>query len=184
MKKEVTSWESITSIRESFREQYWNYWTQNDLFSFGWWLILFINLILFYAALRFIDRRRLFELMTVGGIVIAISTLLDVILIQFGFTAYPTSITPLSPSFFVSTYIVLPVIYMLVYQFFSTWKNYMIATIIISVTLAFIVENLLRWVNVYEYIKWNSVYSLIAYIGIALIVKWLMNIFHSVSRHE
>ncbi|MDP4553461.1 hypothetical protein Q9251_21645, partial [Alkalihalobacillus macyae] len=70
MKNEVPSWESITAIRESFREQYWNHWTQDDLFSFGWWLILIINLIFIYVALKFIDRKRLFELLTVGGIVI------------------------------------------------------------------------------------------------------------------
>ncbi|MDP4551416.1 CBO0543 family protein [Alkalihalobacillus macyae] len=179
MRKEVSSWESITAIRESLQEQYWNHWTQYDLFSFGWWLTLFINILFIYVALKFIDRRRLFELLTVGGIVIAISTLLDVILIQFGFTAYPTSITPLSTSFFVSTYIVLPVVYMLLYQFCSTWKKYMITTLITSFTLAFIIENLLRWANVYEYIKWNNFYSFIAYVGIGLIVKWFMIFFNS-----
>ncbi|WP_270181211.1 CBO0543 family protein [Alkalihalobacillus sp. CinArs1] len=175
------SWESITSIRESFQVQYWNHWLHDDLFSFGWWLVLIINLIFLYVAFKLIDRKRLFELLTVGGIVIAISTLMDVILIQYGFTAYPTSITPLSPSFFVSTYIVLPVIFMLLYQYFFTWKSYMLAMIITSLLLAFIVENLLRWVNVYEYIKWNNVYSMIAYLLIGIIVKVQMTIFSKAS---
>ncbi|MDP4550118.1 hypothetical protein Q9251_04390, partial [Alkalihalobacillus macyae] len=63
-------------------------------------------------------------------------------------------------------------------------KNYIFATIITAFTLAFIVENLLRWVNVYDYIKWNNVYSLLAYLGIGLIVKWLMNIFNNIYMSE
>ncbi len=166
----------ISKTRADYREYYWEYWKHNDLFSFGWWLLLAINLLFIYMAVKILDRSRLFELLTVAGIIISFSTMLDTILIQYGLTSYPTSLTPLTPSFFVSTYIILPVIYMLLYQLFSSWKSYLVANIITCIFLAFIIEKLLRLLHIYQYIHWNSFYSFLAYFGIGLFSKIIMNI--------
>ena len=176
MKSHNPTWDIILKTKAEYRDYYWDYWKHNDLFSIGWWLLFVINLVFIYIAIKILDRSRLFELLTVGGIIISISTMLDTILIQYGLTAYPTSLTPISPSFFVNTYIILPVIYALLYQFFSTWKSYFIANILTGIFLAFIIETLLRWLHIYQYIHWNSFYSFLAYFGMGLFSKVIMKI--------
>ncbi|RBW68088.1 CBO0543 family protein [Bacillus taeanensis] len=176
MNNQHPSWNEIINIRETLRDTYWEYWINHDLFSFNWWVLLVLNILFIYVAYKVLDRTRLFELLTVGGLVIAFSTMLDVILIQYVLTAYPTSLTPLSPSFFTSsTYIILPVSYMLLYQFFSTWKSFIVAMVIAGIFLAFVTENVFRLLNIYQYIQWNSFLSLTIYMGIAIILKWIMN---------
>ncbi|MFC0470760.1 CBO0543 family protein [Halalkalibacter kiskunsagensis] len=169
------SWEEISNIRETLRDAYMTYWLNNNLFSFGWWAVLIINLLFIYIAWKLLDRTRLFELLTVGGLIILFSTVIDVIGLHFQLFSYPTSLTPTIPSFFVADYITLPVIYMLLYQYFSTWKSFITANIITTIVLAFVIENLLRWLNIYQYIQWNSFYSFIVYFLIGIILKWIMN---------
>ncbi|WP_332699239.1 CBO0543 family protein [Halalkalibacter lacteus] len=175
MKYQYPSWEEITKIRETFREAYWAYWINDNLFSFGWWLLLVLHILFIYLASKLLDRTRLFELLTVGGLAAIFSTLIDIITIQYGLTGYPTSLSPLSPSLFVSSLIILPVIYMLLYQFFSTWKSFILANLVVGAFLAFLGENLFRWLNIYQYIQWNSFYSLITYLGIGIVLKWILS---------
>lgn len=174
MKYQYPSWEEITKIREAHREAYWAYWINENLFSFGWWFILVLNILFLYIVWKLLDRTRLFELLTVGGLASIFSTILDTVTVQYGLTGYPTSLTPISPSFFIATLIILPVIYILLYQFFSTWKAFITANVVAGTFFSFVGENLLRWLNIYQYIQWNSFYSLITYVGIAIVIKWVM----------
>ncbi|QFT89049.1 hypothetical protein FIU87_10360 [Bacillus sp. THAF10] len=169
------SWNEILSMKETFRDHYFSYWISNDLFSFAWWLILVLNIVFIFVAIKLLDRTRLFEILTVGGLVVLLSSLLDTILIQYCLTAYPTSLIPLIPPFFTSsTYVILPVLYMLLYQYFSTWKSFLIANVITGAFLAFVVENVYRWLNIYQYLQWNSFFSLLMYVGIAIVFKSIM----------
>jgi uncharacterized membrane protein YeaQ/YmgE (transglycosylase-associated protein family) len=134
-------------------------------------------MLVLYIIWRVIDRKRLFELLTVGGLTLIFSTFIDIITVQYGLTGYPISLAPISPSLFTATLVIIPAIYMLLYQFFYTWKSFLFASVITGIFLAFIGENLLRWLDIYEYIQWNSFYSLIIYIAMAVIVKWIMKPF-------
>lgn len=169
-----TAWEEILEIREVFRGAYLEYWLNYNLFSFPWWVIVVMNLLVFYVAWKMLSRTRLFELLTLGGLTVIVSTLLDIITVQYGLTGYPNSLFPISPSLFLGSFTMIPVIYMLIYQYFSTWRSYITAMIVVSVILSFVVENFLRWLNIYQYINWNSIYSLIVYIAMAILLKWIM----------
>ena len=170
-----SSWKEISAIRETLRDEYLQYWLNTNLFSFQWWIILVLNILFFYIALRILDRARLFELLTVGGLIVLFSTVLDAIGGHYQLFAYPISLTPVIPSFFTADYIILPVIYMLLYQSFSSWKSFIIVNLISGLFLAFVIENLFRWLNIYQYMNWNSFYSLIVYLGMTIIMKWIMN---------
>lgn len=174
MNSRYPSWEEITKIRESFQEAYFKYWINDNLFSYGWWLLLLLNIMFIYTVWKLLDRTRLFELLTVGGLTLLLSTVIDIITVQYGFTGYPISLVPISPSLFTATLIILPVIFMLLYQYFAAWKSYIMASVVTGAFTAFVVENLLRWLNMYQYIQWNSFYSLIIYIGMAIVIKWIM----------
>lgn len=175
MNNQHSSWQEILTIRETFQEAYRSYWINDNLFSFSWWIILFLNIIFVYIGWKLLERKRLFELLTVGGLTVIFSTLIDIITVQYGLTAYPISLAPISPSLFTATLIILPVIYMLLYQFFSTWKSFILANVVAGAFFSFVVENLFRWLNIYQYNQWNSFYSLLTYIGIAVIIKSIMN---------
>jgi hypothetical protein len=167
-------WETIIEIREVYRDQYWTYYLDYNLFSFGWWVILATNGLFIFLAWKLLDRSRLFELFTVGGWIAALSTMADSIGVQYVLFAYPISLTPVSPSFFVTTYIVIPVTYMLLYQYFSTWRSFSTAVAAMGIVYAFGVETLFRWLNIYEYIHWNAFYSLLVYFSMGVLVKWIM----------
>ncbi|SDI30349.1 CBO0543 family protein [Alteribacillus bidgolensis] len=169
------SWDEIVNLREEFRDSYWAYWINENLFSFGWFLQFGLNILFIYIAYKLLDRTRLFELLTAGGIIAILSSLLDSITIQNVLTTYPNSFTPISPPFVTSTVVILPIVYMLLYQFFSTWQSFIIANVISGAILAFVIENLFRWLDIYQYIQWNSFFSFIVYLVMAVILKWIMN---------
>ncbi|WP_163538973.1 CBO0543 family protein [Gracilibacillus sp. YIM 98692] len=183
MNNQHSSWKETLNIRETFREEYLSYWINDNFLSLGWWIILLFNVVLIYAAWKLLDRTRLFEILTIGGLTITFSTFIDTVTVQYGLTAYPISLTPLSPSFFTSTYTTLPIIYMLVYQYFTTWKSYIVANVVVAVVLAFVIENLLHWLNIYEYIQWNSFYSFIIYIALGVMMKGILGMLLKADKH-
>lgn len=168
------SWEEITSTREQLRDQYWDYWLSENVFSYQWWIMIAVNAGCILLWRFYVDRSRLFEVLTAGFLVVVITTVLDTLLIQYVVTSYPISPTPLSPSFFVSTYVVLPVLFMWIYQRYSTWKQYLPVLLAASFVSAYIGEGLLRILHIYEYIHWKAFYSVLVFTAIGVTVKLTM----------
>ncbi|MYL54939.1 hypothetical protein GLW08_16515 [Pontibacillus yanchengensis] len=174
--KQHPTWEDIINLREKLIEQYNVYWFNNNLFHFSWWAIIILNIISIFVLWKLIDKKRLFELLTLGGITVYMGVIIDTITTNYVLTGYPTSLLPIFPSFFVSTNFILPSVYILIYQHFSSWKKYLIATIIFGV-VGVLFEGFYRWMEVYEYINWNIFYSFITYVLLGIILKLIMNFF-------
>ena len=60
--------------------------------------------------------------------------------------------------------VLVPFSFMLLYQYFSEWKKYLIMLIIFSAVGAFIGLTLAVWFGAYKLIKWKTIYSFIIFI--------------------
>jgi len=159
-------------------------WKSDILFTWQWWLLLALAIIPWLVWWMLVDRKRIFEILTYGLMIMTVSTLFDAIGVELDLWEYHYQLIPLLDVFIVYDVSVIPVTYMLIYQYFNIWKSFLIANIVLSGIFAFVSEPILKWLNYYQLIEWKYLYSFGIYIAIAIIIKCFINILKKVSRSQ
>lgn len=136
-----------------------DYWIHNFVFSLKWWILLALTIVPWFFWWKIVDKSRILEILLYGFFIISISTFLDVMGWNFSMWVYHDTILPLCTPLVPIDYTLLPILYMLVYQYFSSWKSFSIVLLIMSFIFAFVWEPLAEMLNLYKPLKWNHIYS-------------------------
>lgn len=101
-------------------------WLHNEVFSFGWFLMIGTLVIAYAIWLKVVDRSRVIQLLLIGSLA-AVAYFLNTIAMAdfFGTVSYKIRFIPLYPPIFTSITIS-PIIIMLVQQYTSSWKGYLL----------------------------------------------------------
>lgn len=151
----------------------------DKVISWQWFLLLIFLLLPWYLWWKMVDRRRIIEIFAYGLVVATISGLFNGNFLHLGLFSYPYPLLPINPRAYAFSLSVLPVINMLVYQYFEGWKSFAVASVVVSVLIAFIAQPVLVWMHMYKLIKWNYFYSflilLVVSLGAKLINQLMVN---------
>ncbi|MDQ7861038.1 CBO0543 family protein [Peribacillus frigoritolerans] len=71
------------------------------------------------------------------------------------FWDYPIAFLPFIPWAFPFDFLMVPVAYMLLYQYFRKWKSFILAQIIMALTYAYLGEPFCEWVKLVNYLEWR-----------------------------
>ena len=170
--------EMIAQIIQSkiiYRHLSIEHWVKYELFTWQWYIgvaCLVIPLLLWW---KLVDKRRIFEISTFGLLVIILATFLDVTGSELVLWNYPIRILPQIPLLFPVDFIIVPITYMLIYQHYSAWKQFLLASTIVALALAFVAEPLAVYIKQYQLISWHYVYSFPIYITLAILSKNITN---------
>ena len=74
------------------------------------------------------------------------------------------------------------VAYMLLYQYFKTWKSFSVGLVSMAAIYAFIGEPLTHWLDQTLYIKWKHIYSFFYYILAGILVRWMVEKVVGIAR--
>ncbi|MFZ5645410.1 MAG: CBO0543 family protein [Bacillota bacterium] len=157
------------------------YWVTETFLTWQWWLLVALTVLPWLLWLKVVDRKRFFEILTYGMLVKVVATFLDALGVEFDFWDYQIRLIPLFDVFIAYDFSVLPVSYMLVYQYFSSWKSFLLASIALSALFAFIAEPLLVYMNFYHMVKWGHIYSFPFFFAVAVFIKGLMALLKKLS---
>ncbi|MFS0892548.1 CBO0543 family protein [Peribacillus frigoritolerans] len=138
-------------------------WIYNFVFSLKWWTLLVLSIVPWFLWWKIVDKSRITEILLYGFFIISVSTILEVIGWNYSLWFYPDTLLGLCTPLMPMDYTLLPIFYMLAYQYFSSWKSFSIALLILSFTFAFVLEPLAEMLNFYKTLKWNYVYSFFGY---------------------
>ncbi|MCQ6277378.1 hypothetical protein JMM81_21150 [Bacillus sp. V3B] len=136
-----------------------DYWIHNFAFSLKWSILLALTIVPWFLWWKIVDKSRITEIFLYGFIIISFSTILDVIGWNYSLWFYPDTLLGLCTPLVPIDYTLLPILYMLAYQYFSSWKSFSIVLLILSFIFAFVLEPLSEMLNFYKPLKWNHVYS-------------------------
>jgi hypothetical protein len=160
--------ELIKALLEANRERF----IKNNLFlSPQWWLLLVFLIVPWLIWLKVVDKSRKLEIVAVGLLIAIVTMQLDWVGYYLGFWDYPIQLLPLMPEAFAFDLSMIPVAFMLLYQYCKTWKSYSIGLVCLSLVYSFIGEPFCNWISVVVYIKWKYIYSTMYYIVVGIIVK-------------
>lgn len=163
--------DKMTQIQTDLGNQRLEYWRSNVLFSFNWWLLLLYFGLFWFIWWKVADRRKLPELLGMGGFVLVLSLLLDSIGAELGFWDYPMMVLPWGPRLMIVD-AALPIFYMLLYQYAPDWKRYTACLLLMSLFFSFVLEPFMVKVEVYRPILWKHFFSVPGYFVLGLAARW------------
>lgn len=124
---------------------------------------------------RVADRTQILETSLFGALVIIITTYFDAIGNEIGLWVYPIQLIPLTPEAIEYGFSMVPVAFMLIYQYFRAWKSFIFALITMAAIYAFLGEPLSHLLKAVLYIKWTYFYSFVYYITIGVLIKAIVD---------
>lgn len=171
----MNKFQEIEKQYEHLRQLWSDYWIQEVVFTYQWWIIVLMLIIPFFIWWRLVDKTRIIEISIVGLMSSIIAFILDQIGSSLGFWTYPYTLTHLERDMWaVADFSILPFFYMMIYQWFPKWKTYLIGIVLFAVFSAFVGETIFQWLGIYVMLNWEHIYSVIGYILLGLFVKFVV----------
>jgi hypothetical protein len=152
-----------------------NHWYENELFTWNWWVLFAFFTIPWIIWAKVVDRNKLLETILVGTLAIISTAYLDAFGLDVKFWIYPIQFIPITPRAIPFDMCMVPVAYMLIYQFFRRWKSYIFGLLIMALLFAFIGEPVSKAMKLVYYIRWKYYYSFFYYIILGITIKLIVN---------
>ncbi|MCT1904306.1 CBO0543 family protein [Oceanobacillus sojae] len=168
------TWQDIIELGKQYKINKMEYWLNENLFTSSWWILFVTTIGIFIVWLFLLDKKRIIEILTYGFFVTGTAVIADAFGVALSLWHYPNTLFPV-PLIVEVHRIQMPVIYMLIYQYFPAWKSFLIAVTINAFVFTFILEPTLVWLHVYELDHWKHIYSFLPYILIAVVFKSIVN---------
>ncbi|MRG87132.1 CBO0543 family protein [Salinibacillus xinjiangensis] len=149
-------------------------WLRFEVFTPEWWILVSFLIFPWILWYKFAIKDKLLESLFVGTLVIIPTTYLDVIGLVFEFWVYPTQLVPISPRAIPFDMSMVPVAFMFIFQYFTSWKSYSIALVLMSTLFAFVGEPISSRLELVSYINWHYVYSFFYYLVIGFGVRTIV----------
>ena len=150
-------WKEILQIRSELHHKYSAYWLNKNLFSLAWWLMVILFISLWFIWWKRVDKTKLNEIVTFGFMVALISnSCIDIIGCENVLWGYPIDLDPLISPLTVTDFCLIPITYMLLYQYFVNWKSFIIASVIISALYVFVAEPIAIQLNIFQLHNWKQ----------------------------
>ncbi|MBD1382961.1 CBO0543 family protein [Metabacillus arenae] len=148
----------------------------NDvLFSFQWWILVLISIFLWVIWSLVVDKSRLQPILLFGLIISLLAVVLDDIGYSLTWWHYPYNLIYITNILIPIDMTVIPVSYMLLYQFFGTWKSFLIALSLDCLFAAFVIEPIFSKLEIYLLLHWEFWYSVPIYLVMGVFAKWLVD---------
>lgn len=170
----------ITKIAFQIRDLELKHWLNYELFTSSWWISVIMTIFPICIFIKLVDKGQILKIALFGFLVSIFTSTLDIIGLDYVLWEYPVRVLPITHNLIPMDLVVVPVIFMLIYQYFRKFSKYLIATVIVSMIFSFVFEPLLVFLKIYSLILWRHVYSFPLYILIMIICKlvtdWLAKV--------
>lgn len=156
-------------------------WLDYEFLTWRWFLKITIILIFLLIIGKLLDRKRGLEIISFGFLISLISTLLDITGTYMVFWEYPYRVLPLEFSE-IHDFVVIPVSFMLVYQYCRSWKSFFLVNGLLAAFSSFVMEPVFMLLAFYKPIIWHHIYSFPIFWVLPLICRLIIDRLKSVSR--
>jgi hypothetical protein len=146
-----------------------------NLFSFKWWVLLLIAIMFCFVWWKLVDKKRFSEIFLVGFVAATLTFVINDTGLEMTLWSYPIQLFGLVRGISEIELVILPTLYMLLYQRFGQWKKYIFALIVFAAISAFIVIPFAVWFGAYKLIKWRYIYSFMVFIAMGIIIKLIVS---------
>lgn len=159
------------------RVELWGYqfteWRMN-LFSVRWWGVV-VSIAAAYAIWwKYVDKSRLTQILLFGSFIAVFRTIMDDAGASAGLWVYSVKPLPLGHALFLNDLTIVPLGFMLVYQYCQSWKNFFFWTVIAEVCYSFIVLPVLVRFDILRLYNWQYHYTFFIMLAVAPIMRAIL----------
>ncbi|RXI96609.1 hypothetical protein DS745_23195 [Anaerobacillus alkaliphilus] len=169
------TFEEIDNLHKQLVEMRIDYWINNSLFSFQWWLLLFVFIVPWFIWWKFVDNKRIYDILLFGSLLMILVLILDDLGVEFQLWSYPHQLFIVLPRLISVDQGIIIVAHMFLYQFFRSWKSFILANTIMAFVFSFICEPVTVWLGIYRLENWKYIYSFPIYILKSIFIKWIVD---------
>ena len=173
---------TIVQTLSIFTDMRMEQWLQETLYTWQWWLLVALLIAPWILWWHVVDKKRFTEIVLLGMFVLATCSWMDEVGCEMILWYYPYKLLPVYPQLVPINYAVIPVTYMLIYQYFRPWRSYIVAMVINAALFSFVAEPSLNYLGMYKLVKWYYYYSFPIYIIIAVSHRWLVEIVLAINK--
>ncbi|AIF53094.1 CBO0543 family protein [Pelosinus sp. UFO1] len=134
-------------------------WKTQILFSPIWWSYITIIVISYAIWWKLVDKRRLTQLLLFGSLVSVGRILIDIIGSNMNLWSYNIRESPFIPSPFLHNFTISPLAFMLLLQYTSSWKSFIIWNAVITGVYSFVLNPIMISLHILTLYKWNYFYA-------------------------
>lgn len=135
-------------------------WLQSTVGRWYWWFMVFWTIFPLFIWWKYTDRNRFLEISFFGLMTCVSAGTLDTAGVSLGLWVYPFKILPFLPAFFPIDFVIIPVVFMLLYQRYASWKQFLITSTTVAALLSMVFDPIMVWMNIYQPLKWQYYYSI------------------------
>ncbi len=166
--------DSLNDIRITYWEEMYQHWLKEELFTFPWFFNIAFIIILFIIWIKLVDKRRLKELLLFGSFIAITVGFIDIVAVTVGLWQYKVKLFPIS-TLFPFDYTVIPIFYMLVLQYTSNWRSYILGSLLAAAVYSFILSPVYIILGIKEYFLFNHFYVFITVFIVTSVIKAILN---------
>ncbi len=164
--------QKVYSLYNQAHESFVDIWQKMILFSPMWWLGFTLSILPWIIWFKLHNRQNRGDLIRAGLFMAIIALILDSIGLQFGLWTYPYNVFPFITGYLPWDLTLLPVSMMLMIELKPS-LNHFLKGIIYGALAAFIGEPIAMWLDLYEPIRWKSIYSFPIYVLLFLLSNYI-----------
>ncbi|SPF41251.1 conserved membrane hypothetical protein [Candidatus Desulfosporosinus infrequens] len=140
--------------------QSYQHWVSQELFSFGWFLTIIVLAVVYTIWLKLVDKSKLRDLLLLGSLCAVGFLITDIVFLSFfGTVEFKIRLFPFDPPIFLVSVTKAPIVYMLVQQYTSSWKGYLLWASIGAAVLAFVLLPIYSLLGILQLHNWNYFYQ-------------------------
>lgn len=156
----------------------------DKVFSFQWFFIVFLIIAPWVIWWRLANKKYITEIFCFGLLIMVTAITLNDIGLQLLLWKDPFTLFPVPNRWYAPAYSFLPVLFMLTYQYFTTWKSFTVATVVVAAVSAFVLQPILTWMGIFILIKWNYLYSFLIFVFSGLGIRLLLQTILQAKRTD
>jgi hypothetical protein len=166
---------SLYDVQMEFLKQSYQRWSTQELFSFPWFFNIAVLIVFYIIWIKLVDKQYLKELLLFGSFIAVSASFIDIVAITMGLWEYKVRLFPVSPAPFPFDYTVIPILYMLVMQYTSSWGGYILGSLLASGIFSFVISPVYVFLGIKQYHKFNHFYMFILVLVVTTIIKIIYN---------
>ncbi|NLP49296.1 CBO0543 family protein [Bacillus sp. RO1] len=161
----------IFNKNQSSVQAHVNFWLEHVVFSWRWWTMVAIFITLWTLFWKLKKTKHLPRISIFGLLWIIVASNLDGLGYELGLWGYTYNLSPFLPKSYIFDYCLIPITYMLLYQYFQEGKGFFYANIVLAIGASLIAEPVAEKLRLYIPFHWSFYISVPLYILIAYILK-------------
>lgn len=168
------SFETVKEMRKHFKEILIQNWLGETFLHWQWWLLIILLLVPWFIWWKVVDKKRLNVIVPFGLLILIFNSFIDDLGTGSFWWYYPHKIIPTLNILKSPDYSIIPCAMMLVFQYFNTWRTFLLSNLVLSLFFSQVGERIFIALGLYELITWNLFFSILHYNIAGLLARWMV----------